>query len=318
MGNLTPAQLSRVNADLARMDEDSIVKAGQLLPDGTTATRDTETNQMKRILYGTDGERKLSPAQQLKAFEKHYGLKGFQIEQTDTAALNAIASMTEEQKKATVGLTEAITLFNTNASNFMSTQLGGTDGPAWWNKGLAVQKDKDGNLTLKPPKSSGGSESPDTSTPRAGNIGDTTTSKLSQTMGRHAAMDGQLTGKRTVTSSLRDYALGSINSDHTTGSAYDLTGQNLGMYARMVHANGGFAEFHGTLGDRHLHVVPGPGAMGDAASPRSTGPTLTAPAPSGGVTNYYSFEISGGDSEAIANKVMEKIRQAERNSRERA
>jgi hypothetical protein len=330
MGNLTPAQLSRVNADLARMDEDSIVNAGETYTvkagekytnnagrlvtateDTTvTATQKTETNQMKRILYGTDGERQLSPEQQLKAFKAHYNLTGFQIEQTDTAALNAIASMTEEQKKATVGLTEAITLFNTNANNFMSTQLGGTDGPSWWNKGLAVQKDGDGNLTLKPPA--------DTSTPRAGGIGDTATSKLSQTMGRHAAMDGQLTGKRTVTSSLRYNALGSINSDHATGSAYDLTGQNLGMYARMVHANGGFAEFHGTLGDRHLHVVPGPGLMGDTTSPRSAGPALATAAPSGGVTNYYSFEISGGDSEAIANKVMEKIRQAERNSRERA
>jgi hypothetical protein len=292
------------------MDEDTVVKAGQVLPNGQTATRDTETNQLKRILYGTNGERQLSPEQQLKAFEKHYNLTGFQIEQTDTAALNAIASMTEEQKKATVGLTEAIKLFNTNANNFMNTQLGGTDGPSWWNKGLAVQKDGDGNLTLKPPA--------DTSTPRAGGIGDTATSKLSQTMGRHAAMDGQLTGKRTVTSSLRYNALGSINSDHATGSAYDLTGQNLGMYARMVHANGGFAEFHGTLGDRHLHVVPGPGLMGDTTSPRSAGPALATAAPSGGVTNYYSFEISGGDSEVIANKVMEKIRQAERNSRERA
>jgi hypothetical protein len=131
-------------------------------------------------------------------------------------------------------------------------------------------------------------------------------------------MDGQLTGKRTVTSSLRNYALGSPSSDHATGSAYDLTGQNLGMYARLVHSNGGFAEFHGSAANRHLHVVPGPG-VGDTRTAKSVSAGSSTSA-SSGVTNYYTFEINGGNSspEAIANMVMMKIRNEERSQRERS
>jgi hypothetical protein len=131
-------------------------------------------------------------------------------------------------------------------------------------------------------------------------------------------MDGQLTGKRSVTSSLRNYALGSPSSDHATGAAYDLTGQNLGMYARLVHANGGFAEFHGSMANRHLHVVPGSG-VGDTRTARTV--SAGTPASSGsGTTNYYTFEINGGNSspEAIANMVMMKIRNEERSQRERS
>lgn len=118
-------------------------------------------------------------------------------------------------------------------------------------------------------------ENGDTSSPRGKGVGDTTTSRLSQTMARHASMDGMLTGKRTVTSSYRTFGLGSMNSDHVTGRAYDLVGQNLGGYAKLVHANGGFAEFHGRNANRHLHVVPGPGVYGETASPRLTAPIMT-------------------------------------------
>ena len=154
---------------------------------------------------------------------------------------------------------------------------------------------------------------PDTSTPR----GDTTSSRLAQTMSRHAMFDGSLTGSRTVTSSYRDFALGSINSDHVTGKAYDLTGQNLGQYARLVHANGGFAEFHGTMADRHLHVVPG---MGDTAMPSMTTPMTTGGGGGGKtVTNYYNVEINGANQspEQIANMVMAKIDERERSMSER-
>ena len=86
-------------------------------------------------------------------------------------------------------------------------------------------------------------------------------------MGRHNEMDSQLKGTRKITSSYRDYNLGSPSSDHVTGRAYDLTGQNLGSYKKLVHANGGFSEFHGSNASRHLHVVPGPGGRtGDSSS----------------------------------------------------
>ena len=158
----------------------------------------------------------------------------------------------------------------------------------------------------------------DTMTPRGSQIGDTTTSRLSQTMARHASLNGQLTGKRTVTSAYRTTGLGSINSDHVTGRAYDLTGQNLGQYGTLVNKTGGFAEFHGVGGERHLHVVPGPGAMGDSASPNTTVGTMQTSG--GGSTNYYQFTISGGgaDAEVIANRVMQKINAIQRSKGERS
>ena len=160
----------------------------------------------------------------------------------------------------------------------------------------------------------------DTMTPRGSTIGDTTTSKLSQTMGRHAAMDGMLTGSRTVTSSLRNYGLGSINSDHVTGRAYDLVGQNLGQYSSLVNAGGGFAEFHGVNGDRHLHVVPGPG-IGDTMTPVSNAQSMALPSisTSGGGGNSYTIHVNGGkdSAEQIAQAVMQRIRSEERNNRER-
>jgi hypothetical protein len=158
----------------------------------------------------------------------------------------------------------------------------------------------------------------DTTTPRGSQIGDTTTSRLSQTMARHASLNGQLTGKRTMTSSYRTTGLGSINSDHVTGRAYDLTGQNLGQYGTLVNRTGGFAEFHGVGGERHLHVVPGPGAIGDTASPNTTVGTMSSSG--AGSTNYYQFTISGGnaDAEIIANRVMQKINAIQRSKNERS
>jgi len=158
----------------------------------------------------------------------------------------------------------------------------------------------------------------DTMTPRGSQIGDTTTSRLSQTMARHSSLNGQLTGKRTMTSAYRTTGLGSINSDHVTGRAYDLTGQNLGQYGTLVNNTGGFAEFHGIGGERHLHVVPGPGAMGDTASPNTSVGVMRSSG--GGSTNYYQFTISGGntDAETIANRVMQKINSIQRSKNERS
>ena len=89
----------------------------------------------------------------------------------------------------------------------------------------------------------------------------------------------------------------------------------------MAKAGGGFAEFHGNGVDRHLHVVPGPGAIGDRRTPIASSnkqPTLVAGGGRGD-TNY-SFYIEGGPSaspDEIANKVMMKIKETERSNRER-
>jgi hypothetical protein len=160
----------------------------------------------------------------------------------------------------------------------------------------------------------------DTSTPRGSAFGDTS-SRLSQTMARHASMNGMLTGTRTVTSGYRTFGLGSMNSDHVTGRAYDLVGQNLGQYQSLVRATGGFAEFHGVNGARHLHVVPGSGPIGDRKVPVMGGAGGATVQMSGGAGgNNYNFYISGNQNASakeIADMVMQKVKDTERSNRER-
>lgn len=97
--------------------------------------------------------------------------------------------------------------------------------------------------------------------------GDTATTRLGRTLSKHIAFNSMVAGSRTVTSSLRTNNLGSMNSDHVTGNAYDLIGDNLGQYSSLINNAGGFAEFHGSAGSRHLHVVP---PQGDTANPVTT------------------------------------------------
>ena len=160
----------------------------------------------------------------------------------------------------------------------------------------------------------------DTSSPRGKGIGDTTSSRLGQTMGRHSAMDGMLTGKRTMTSAYRTTKLGSINSDHVTGRAYDLVGANLGAYQRLATANGGFAEFHGYGGTRHLHVVPGSGPYGDTGYPAKTS-TAPAMASGGGEGISINMNVTGGpnaSAEEIATIAVRKMKTQIDNIRQRS
>ena len=161
-------------------------------------------------------------------------------------------------------------------------------------------------------------EKSDTSSPRGRGIGDTTSSRLAETMSRHSAMNGMLTGKRTVTSAWRDWGLGSPSSDHIMGRAYDLTGQNLGGYAKLVRAGGGFAEFHGRNAGRHLHVVPGAGPYGDTASPNPI--TTTVGAPAGSTVINITQNIEGGPNaspEEIAKIAVTQMKLVLENERQR-
>lgn len=222
------------------------------------------------------------------------GLGGMSLTRTPEESLDAVATQVEDLANASEGLKTAIETFNKYTNDLFQGPMGGK--PEWWSKEAMAQ------IMGK-----------DTTTPR----GDTTSSRLSQTMARHAEMNSQLTGKRQITSAYRTTALGSINSDHVTGRAYDLTGQNLGAYSRLVHANGGFAEFHGTMADRHLHVVPS--RAGDTSSPMAPIGMSTMSSSGGGNTTYFNIEINGATQspEAIANMVMAKIAEKERNTRER-
>jgi hypothetical protein len=160
----------------------------------------------------------------------------------------------------------------------------------------------------------------DTSSPRGKGIGDTTSSRLAQTLGRHSMLDSALVGKRNITSAYRTTGLGSPSSDHVMGRAYDLTGQNLGGYAKLVHANGGFAEFHGINANRHLHVVPGPG-MGDTAVPARMSKSGFSGGSSATVNNNYTINVEAGPNataEQIATITMKKIKLMQDNQRQRS
>ena len=156
---------------------------------------------------------------------------------------------------------------------------------------------------------------PDTRTPR----GDTLSSRYSRTMTAHNQLDSMTSGKRFMTSGWRNFNLGSPSSDHVMGRAYDLVGQNLGAYKSMVDATGGFAEFHGAAGGRHLHVVPNVdagGGMGDSSSVAVMGGGM-----GGGITNNnsYTINVNGADQspQEIAEAVMQRIKMDEVSMRER-
>lgn len=157
----------------------------------------------------------------------------------------------------------------------------------------------------------------DTSSPRRGMIGDTSTSRnLSRTLSAHSRFDSALTGSRKITSAFRTMNLGSPSSDHAAGRAYDLTGQNLGQYAKMISDSGGFAEFHGSASSRHLHVVP---PLGDTSTTRmssgggssSGGGVAVAPV----TVNVYGAQNQSP--QEIARQVIQEIEKAQRNFRER-
>jgi len=227
------------------------------------------------------------------ALLKMLGMEGMATAKTPTETTD-LTKLPEAIAEKTTALIEQMKLFFEETDK--ATPAWYATAPSWWAK------------------------HGDTKTPRGQAFGDTTSSRLSQTMGRHASMDSALTGKRTVTSGYRNYGLGSMNSDHVTGRAYDLVGQNLGQYQSLVKSTGGFAEFHGVNKARHLHVVPGSGAMGDNGMPVAR--TLQQPMTvgSGGGGNEYNFYVTGSQNASakeIADIVMQRVRDAERSNSER-
>ena len=247
---------------------------------------------------------KMTAGQALNLSLQNYGGlsdKALGMEAIPTDKLDEVAT-----KMGTAGtdFKDAVQLF-INESKTAFASIGGpswlqdSERPNWWGQDAVTVR-----------------EGGDTSSPRLA-YGDTS-SRLQQTMSRHSALDSQLPGKRTVTSSFRTFGLGSMNSDHVTGRAYDLVGQNLGMYQALVRSGGGFAEFHGNGYNRHLHVVPGSGAYGDTSSMVRDG--------GGGGTRgvvgnaSYVININGSTSspEQIANMVLARIKDHERSRRERS
>lgn len=142
-----------------------------------------------------------------------------------------------------------------------------------------------------------------------GDTGSPVYSNLQQTMSKHNAINSMVGGQRQITSGYRNFALGSINSDHKNGRALDVVGSNLGSYAKAMIGSGGFAEFHGSGQGRHLHTVPGP--MGDTSRPASSG--------SDSVQNY-TLNVYGGpnaDATEVARLVMSELQKTQRSNKER-
>lgn len=181
--------------------------------------------------------------------------------------------------------------------------------PGWWTgqmSGAPVQYVRDASGSLVPDYNGDGKP------------GDTRTSRLMRTMISHKKFDSAISGKRTVTSSLRDFNLGSPSSDHATGNAYDLTGQNLGLYSTMIKSAGGFAEFHGGGASRHLHVVPPAAPIGDRTNPVRVGPPTQSA--SGSVAGNVTVNVYGSENQNVkelAQIVISEINKAQRSSRER-
>lgn len=279
---------ANMQAQGIQIDRNQLISTLSALPLDQLMPAITELNNLAAKLK-TDGLTGQDAQPLVSAAMDYLGFRDVGLEVTDAAdrmAQNVQSAMSE------------------GARQMRETLKGAIDAtPPWWNQAPPWWNSMPGVL-------SGGS---DTNTPRA--FGDSLTSRLGRTMSRHGFFDSQLRGKRTVTSSWRNWGLGSINSDHVTGNAYDLTGQNLGAYASMVNRMGGFAEFHGAGGERHLHVVPGQTPVGDAMSPVST----PSPVAVGGPNFQITINTQPGqDTQAIAAEVMAKIEAKERSNRERA
>lgn len=238
-------------------------------------------------------------------------------------AQSKYAMESTDQLKVTIGgLTDA-SVFNEAAKQMGQAFISGIDkpefweeAPEWWTSMLGTKFVVEGGTGSFVPPTGGTNRNtgtPDTRSPRRGRIGDTSTSRaLGGTMRAHNYFNSMLTGKRYVTSSLRFDNLGSPSSDHAAGRAFDLTGQNLGQYQQLINGAGGFAEFHGVAGSRHLHVVP---PMGDTRTPR-VGESSGA-----GMTQSVTVNVYGapGQSEkAIAKQVVAAIEERERRMRERS
>ena len=89
------------------------------------------------------------------------------------------------------------------------------------------------------------------------------------TLAAFKAIDAGIGGRRTITSHIRSWGLGSADSDHVTGRALDITGANLLTLRQRIREMGGAAELHGAGANRHLHAVPALGG-GPAIDARAT------------------------------------------------
>ena len=263
---------------------------------------DEEIGQINQFLkYGTLNGK--TPEQAAAQILKLVGGTGLKLTDTSGAVVGPDGTLADGTTLAKFDTDTLAQMTTAVASGLNASPNWYEDVPGWWTKGLIAKTNSAATVTLMP--------NGDTSTPRG--VGDTSVSKsLRNTLSSHRYFNGKLTGKRTITSAFRTNNLGSPSSDHATGRAYDLTGQNLGQYSRMINSSGGFAEFHGANANRHLHVVP---PSGDTSSPRSGGSGSSAAAPNITVNVHAS---PGMNVDALVAKTIRAQEEAMRNYYERA
>lgn len=261
---------------------------------------DLAAGRISADAFGMQGAGDRGVGARRSAILGNIGLGGLEMKNIDVAAMTIdqkLAMFGEEGVAVMEGMNNVIQAAFKNKPTWMD------EAPKWY--------------TMEAFKEMIAAAEGDTSTPRG--IGDTTSQRLGKTLRRHNYFNSMFSGRRNVTSAYRTTGLGSINSDHITGRAYDLTGDNLGAYATAVNRMGGFAEFHGTGGSRHLHVVPGETPMGDATVPYSG--TMSSGGSNTSVSNSYNIVVNGApgmDVRQLADAVMDRIKKIERDQYERS
>ena len=275
--------------------QDSLQAAGKA---ATTAYMNTPTDQ------------RLTPKQyaeqQLNAVLNSPAFKNSGLDSKDTKVRESLKGLIlGEMDQGVLGMTEA---FKSGAKDLADALKNTTLGIAGTMTGTIDSHTGVVALNISPSFTQGSDLNPQAS--GAKKAGDTATSRFGRTIGAHRQFDSMLPGKRTVTSGVRNWGLGSPSSDHLTGRAFDLTGDNLGQYSQMVNNSGGFAEFHGAGGSRHLHVVP---PVGDTMNPAALGGAAA------GVVQYnISIPVqTDADPEQIAQTVIREIKRTQRSDMER-
>ncbi len=116
---------------------------------------------------------------------------------------------------------------------------------------------------------------------------------LGSTLRAHGAAQAATGSKLRITNTLiGGGGRGRGSGDHQAGRALDVQGAGAAKYGRYMRQAGGYAAFHGTGPNRHLHVVPP--AMGDTRSSKAATVRSRAAVTTGGGGNLPPVIIGAG------------------------
>lgn len=155
---------------------------------------------------------------------------------------------------------------------------------------------------------------------KTGLLGDTATSRarghgggLDRTLAMHSRLAPS--GVKISNALTGGGGTGRGSGDHQRGRALDLVGPGLGSYKRRLEQAGGWAQFHGSGGGRHLHGVYPAGDTKVSATSRTGGGA------SGGAPIIVNIDVHGNASEvdkaALERAVRRGIAAARRDQLER-